>query len=272
MIRTGVYGALARAMCLVCGVGFGAEVLQAQNWTAAYYPEVGHAGKDVVWVPTAETLVERMLDMAKVTSTDIVIDLGSGDGRTVIAAAKRGAKALGIEFDGDLVGVSRRDAEQAGLGQRAQFVQGDIFESDFSQATVLTLFLLPHLNVQLRPKILRMKPGTRVVSNTFDMGDWQPDEVAQVSANCQSWCRALFWIVPADVAGSWALPQGTLALQQTYQMISGTLTIGGSTATIADGRVRGDELAFTAGNMKYIGKVTDAGIVFHDQGTATRSR
>ena len=275
MSPTGVYWAFAKVTCIVCGVGAGlaTQPSYTQDWTAAYYPNLGLVGKDVVFLPTAQKLVDRMLDIAKVTEVDFVIDLGSGDGRTVIAAAKRGAKALGIEFDRDLVDVSRNNAEKASVGQLAQFVQGDIFESDFSQATVVTLFLLPHLNVRLRPTILSMKPGTRVVSNTFDMGDWQPDETAEVSAstNCQNWCRALLWIVPADVTGSWALAQGQLTLQQTYQMISGTLTVGGKPATIANGRVRGTEVAFTAEGRNHIGKVTDTGIAFDDLGTATRT-
>jgi SAM-dependent methyltransferase len=273
---TSVYPAFARVVCLVCGVGLGVGLgaaggaAQAQNWTSAYYPNVGQVGKDVVWVPTAQTLVDRMLDMAKVTPADFVVDLGSGDGRTVISAAQRGARALGIEFDRDLVEMSRTNAEKAGVAALTTFVQGDFFQTDFSQASVLTLFLLPHLNLQLRPKILAMKPGTRVVSNSFDMGDWKPDETDEVSTQCTSWCRSLFWIVPADVSGSWALPQGRLALRQNYQMISGTLTVGGKASSVA-GRVRGTEVALTADGRSYAGKLTDAGLAFDDLGTATRT-
>ncbi len=167
-----------------------------------YEPQVGQKGKDVVWVPTAQALVDKMLDMAKVTPSDYVIDLGSGDGRTVITAAQRGAKALGIEYNPEMVELSKRNAAKAGLGDKVTFVKGDIFESDFSQATVLTLFLLPDLNVKLRPTILNMKPGTRVVSNSFSMGDWQADDTVGANEGCTSFCRAYFWVVPARVQGN----------------------------------------------------------------------
>src|SRR6266513_2493154 len=143
-----------------------------------YEPHVGQEGKDVIWVPTPQALVDKMLDMAKVTPKDYVIDLGSGDGRTVITAAKRGARALGIEFNPDMVALSRRNAAKAGLSDKATFVEADIFRSDLSPATVITLFLLTDLNLKLRPTILTLKPGTRIVSNTFRMGDWEPDETA----------------------------------------------------------------------------------------------
>jgi SAM-dependent methyltransferase len=221
-----------------------------------YQPEVGQAGKDVVWVPTDHPLVEKMLDLAKVTPRDYVVDLGSGDGRTVIAAAKRGARALGIEYNPDLVEFSRRNAVKAGVAERAQFVRGDIFESDFSQATVVTLFLLPELNLKLRPKLLDMKPGTRVVSNSFTMGEWQADRTVKASPEegCTSYCTAYLWIVPAKVAGTWKLPEGELVLKQTYQTISGTLRAGG-VETPVRGRLHGEQIRFTAGEARYTGRV-----------------
>ena len=170
-----------------------------------YVPEVGQEGKDVVWVPTAQTLVDKMLDMAEVKPGDYVIDLGSGDGRTVIAAAKRGAKALGIEYNARMVELAKRNAARAGVADRATFVEGDIFASDFSEATVLTLFLLPEINLRLLPTILNMKPGTRVVSNSFDMGSWKPDQTAEVTRDCKTYCQALLWIVPAKVEGTWQM-------------------------------------------------------------------
>ena len=234
--------------------------------TADYKPEVFQAGKDVVWVPTADELVGKMLDMAKVTKDDIVYDLGSGDGRTVIAAAKRGARAYGIEYNPDLVELSKRNAAAAGVADRATFEKADIFESDYSKATVITLFLLPSLNERLRPTILKQKPGTRVVSNTFPMGDWEPDETASVGAqDCSSWCRALLWIVPAEVAGDWRLGNQDLKLTQQYQMLSGTL---GSTA-ISDAKMNGAQISFTAGGTKYVGTV-DGKTMKGTNWTATR--
>jgi SAM-dependent methyltransferase len=222
-----------------------------------FEPQVGQRGKDVIWVPTPQALVDKMLDTAKVTPADYVVDLGSGDGRTVITAAQRGAKALGIEYNPDMVELSKRNAAKAGVGEKAAFVKGDIFESDFSQATVVTMFLLSSLNLKLRPTILDMKPGTRVVSNTFDMGDWQPDEIidAQTSQDCTSYCRGFFWVVPAKVAGTWKLPQGELAIEQTYQMISGTLKSGNVIAPVK-GKLNGTEITFTAGDAHYTGRVS----------------
>ena len=198
-----------------------------------------------------------MLDMAKVTASDYVIDLGSGDGRTVITAAKRGARALGIEYNPSMVELSRRNAEKEGVSERATFAKADLFESDFSKATVITMFLLPDINLKLRPKILGLKPGTRIVSNTFTMGDWNPDETATVepSAGCDtSWCTALLWIVPARVAGTWKVPQGELTLKQQFQTLSGTLRTEGKTLAL-QGRVHADEVSFKAGGREYHGKM-----------------
>ena len=216
-----------------------------------FEPSVGQAGKDVVWVPTADTLVAKMLDMAKLTPKDYLIDLGSGDGRTVIAAAKRGATALGIEYNPEMVELSRKNAAAAGVNGKATFIKADIFESDYSKATVLTLFLLPQLNLKLRPTILDMKPGTRVVSNSFNMEEWEADETARIETECTSWCTAYLWIVPAKVQGTWTTPAGDLALTQTFQKVTGKL---GPTA-ISNGQLRGTEISFTAGNVKYVGQV-----------------
>src|ERR671919_480494 len=197
---------------------------QAQPAKQEYEPQVGQEGKDVIWVPTPQALVDKMLDMAKTTPNDMVIDLGSGDGRTVISAAKRGARAIGIEYNPDMVELSQRNAIAAGVADKATFIKADLFQTDLSKATVITMFLLPSINLQLRPKLLELKPGTRIVSNTFTMEDWEADETATVTDGCTgSWCTALFWVVPAKVEGTWALPQGTLTLTQQFQKVSGTL-------------------------------------------------
>jgi len=220
-----------------------------------YQPQVGQEGKDVIWVPTPQALVNRMLDMGKVTAKDYVIDLGSGDGRTVITAAKRGARALGIEYNPDMVELSKRNAAKEGVSDKAQFVKADLFESDFSQATVITMFLLPDINLRLRPKILDLKPGTRIVSNSFTMGDWQADETVTAKDDCASYCTAYLWFVPAKVEGNWKLPQGELALKQTYQMISGTLKSASNSTPITNGKLHGDQISFTAGGTQYTGRV-----------------
>jgi SAM-dependent methyltransferase len=237
---------LCLALFLACGLA------QAQP-AKEYEPSVGQEGKDVVWVPTPQALVDKMLDMAKVTPKDYVIDLGSGDGRTVITAAKRGSKALGIEYNPEMVELSKRNAAKEGVSDKANFVKADLFESDFSQAQVITMFLLPSINIKLRPKILDLKPGTRIVSNSFDMEDWKPDEDATASG-CDHWCTAHLWIVPAKVGGTWKLPQGELNLKQTFQMISGTLRNGNVTTPIS-GKLNGDQISFTAGAAQYTGRV-----------------
>lgn len=227
---------------------------QAQKAPSAYKPSVGQEGKDVVWVPTPQALVDKMLDMAKVTPSDYVIDLGSGDGRTVITAAKRGVRALGIEYNPEMVELSKENAEKERVSERASFMKADLFQSDFSKATVITMFLLPDINLKLRPKILGLKPGTRIVSNTFTMGDWEADETATVDKDCNgSWCTALLWIVPAQVGGTHQLPEGELILKQSFQKLSGTLRTNGRTVPV-EGKVRGEEIAFTAGGREYRGK------------------
>ncbi len=231
--------------------GVAAYAQGAQTGTKPFEPQVGQPGKDVVWVPTPQALVDKMLDMAKVTPQDFLMDLGSGDGRTVITAAKRGLRAQGIEYNPDMVDLAKRNAAAAGVGERAAFAKADLFESDFSKAQVITMFLLPSINMRLRPTLLNMKPGTRVVSNTFTMEDWQPDESQTIGGDCTSWCTAHLWIIPAKVEGTWQLGQGSLTLKQQFQMVSGTL----GSAAISAGRLRGDDISFSVGEVKYTGRV-----------------
>ena len=216
----------------------------------SYEPSVGQPGKDVVWVPTSQALVEKMLDMAKLTPKDYIIDLGSGDGRTVITAAKRGSKAHGIEYNPDMVELAQKRAKEAGVSDKATFAKADLFESDFSQAQVITMFLLPSINEKLRPKILDLKPGTRIVSNSFRMGEWQPDQ-SETVADCTSYCNALLWIVPAKVDGAWRLGNQDLTLKQDFQNLSGTL----GTTPITNAKLDGANISFTAGTTKYSGTV-----------------
>ena len=223
---------------------------QAQPAPKPFEPQVGQEGKDVIWVPTPQALVDKMLDMAKVTPNDYVIDLGSGDGRTVITAAKRGARALGIEYNPDMVELSKRNAAKEGVNGKANFIKADIFESDFSQATVITMYLLPQLNIKLRPKILDLKPGTRIVSHAFTMEEWPADQTDSFDNR-----TAYLWIVPAKVEGIWQLAQGELTLKQNFQMIAGTLKSGGNAETMVAGKLRGDQINFIAGNAEYTGRV-----------------
>ena len=239
---------------------FAGACAQAQSGTREYQPQVGQEGKDVIWVPTPQALVEKMLDIAAATPKDYLIDLGSGDGRTVITAAKRGIRALGIEYNADMVELSKRNAAKAGVSKLATFVQADLFESDLSKATVITMFLLPDINIRLRPKLLDLKPGTRIVSNSFTMGDWKEDDVVKVTDGCASYCTAYLWIVPAKVEGTWRLDGGELTLKQAYQMISGSLTHGGKTFELANGKLKGDQIVFNAGGSVYHGVVNGSSI------------
>jgi len=235
--------------CLAVVIVVGAAVAEK------FEPRVGQPGKDVVWVPSPQALVDRMLDIAKLTPDDFHMDLGSGDGRTVITAAKRGARSMGVEYNPDMVELAKRNAAKEGVTARATFVKADLFETDFSKATVITLFLLPDINLKLRPKILNMKPGTRIVSNTFTMGDWQADETGHADNGCESsWCTALLWIVPAKVAGSYKTPQGDVTFKQEFQMLTGTLRSEGKTFAL-EGKVRGEEISFNAGGKSYTGKL-----------------
>jgi SAM-dependent methyltransferase len=242
----------------LCGLLFAAlfapTVAHAQTPPLRIFePEYGQPGKDVIWVPTPEVVVETMIDLAKVTSEDYVIDLGSGDGRLVIAAARRGARALGLEYDANLVRYSVREAEKQGVADKAQFLKADIFATDFSKATVLTLFLLPDMNLRLRPQFLEMKPGTRIVANYFGIGDWSSDEAVHIpeSAKCETYCVAYLWIVPAKVEGTWRMPHGELVLTQWHQYFKGTLGNG----AVMRGRVRGDTLNFSVDGVSYRGRI-----------------
>ncbi len=235
-------------------LALGAAELRAQEPDAPFAPEVGRPGKDVVWVPSPDPLVDTMLEIADVTDRDVVMDLGSGDGRTVIAAARLGARAIGVEYDPQLVELSRAYAAAAGVPERATFVTADLFETDLSQATVVTMFLLPDLNARLRPRLLDLEPGTRVVSNTWDLEDWEADETVVLDP-CPGFCTALLWIVPARVEGTWALPEGELVLEQQFQMVTGTLRTDTGTVAIEEGRLRGTELAFRAGGASYAGQI-----------------
>ena len=236
---------------IAASAGLGAQATTQQAKPKPFEPSVGQAGKDVVWVPTPEALVQKMLDLANVTAKDFLIDLGSGDGRTVIAAAKRGARAQGIEYNPDMVALSQRNAEAAGVTRLATFTQADLFETDFSKADVVTMFLLPSINMRLRNQILAMKPGTRIVTNTFTMEDWESDKSETID-NCSSWCTAHLWIVPAKVEGTWQMAGGPLTLTQKFQMVTGTM----GSAAISDGRLRGTELTFTVGGKKFTGTVS----------------
>jgi hypothetical protein len=226
----------------------------AQTATQEFKPIVGQEGKDVIWVPTPQALVERMLQMAKTTPNDYVIDLGSGDGRTVITAAKKyGIRALGIEYNPDMVELSKRNAEKEGVADRAQFVHGDIFKTDFSKATVLTLYLLPNLNLKLRPTILNMKPGTRVVSHAFSMDDWQPDQIANAEGR-----TAYLWIVPAKVEGTWRWGGShnyELLLQQHFQQVEGLVKADNKMAQFRDAKLQGDRISFSVTEYSGMGNV-----------------
>jgi len=253
---------------------FAATAVFEQTPSAAqpYTPKEGQRGKDVVWVPTRDAVVDKMLDLAQVTPQDYVIDLGSGDGRLVIAAAKRGARALGIEYNPEMVELAKRNAAMEGVAAKTEFVKADIFESDFSRASVISMFLLPELNLKLRPQLLKLKPGTRIVSNTFPMGDWTPDESFDVAGDCGAYCTALLWIVPAQVEGRWKLPRGELVLTQTFQQLTGTLATDGKTMTVDRALLRGDRIAFTAGGVEYTGQVLGDAIQgeFRSAGTTGR--
>jgi hypothetical protein len=215
---------------------------------AQFAPQVGQAGKDVIWVPTPDDVVERMLVMAQVTPNDFVWDLGAGDGKIAIMAAKKfGARAVGVEYNADMVKHANENAQKAGVAGtgagKAVIRHGDIFATDFTQASVITLYLLPALNMKLRPQLLSMRPGTRVVSHSFSMEDWEADEISTLDGR-----RAYFWIVPANVMGNWTLDGGgqqhDMTLEQTFQKVSGTLALGPIHAGLRDAKLRGTAISF----------------------------
>jgi SAM-dependent methyltransferase len=232
---------------------------QSAPAAADYKPAIGQDGKDVIWIPTEANMIERMLRMAQVTPRDVVVDLGSGDGRVSIAAAREfGARAHGLEYNPDMVALSRREAQQAGVAERVKFEQADIFESDFSDATVVTMFLLPALTLRLRPTLLKMKPGTRVVSNQFDLGDWAPDETADLGGRL-----AYLWVVPAQVAGNWkievpATRDFELTLQQGFQRVLGWAKVANGRSSLRELQLAGPRLRFAL--------VDDKGLLFEFDG------
>jgi len=239
-------------------------LLHAQT-TETHKPKLRQPGKDVIWVPTPQPLIDAMLDLARVTPQDLVMDLGSGDGAIVITAAKRGVRAVGVEFNADLVRLSRDVAAAERVSDRATFVQADLFTADLSKATVVTMFLLQSINLKLRPTLLELKPGTRIVSNTFDMGEWTPDEKKVIGpAGCTNWCTAMLWIVPARVQGTWSTPEGLLRIRQSFQNIAGTLGIVPIT-----GSVTADRITFTAGSTEFSGRV-DGRVIRGSNWVATR--
>ena len=237
--------------------------LQAQTPAAdarpgEYKPSEFQAGKDLPWVATPDYMVERMLDLARVSPQDFVVDLGSGDGRVVIATAKRGARALGVEYNPDLMALARRNAAQAGVADKASFVQGDMYATDVSQATVMALFLTPGSLLRLIPTLLTgLKPGTRIVSNTFDIPGWNPDEKLQLVSNCLAWCEAMIYYVPAQVAGAWQLGNARLVLNQRFQEIYGVLYEGEfDQQAVTNATLRGDRISFSIGPTQYDGRIT----------------
>ena len=228
-----------------------------------YKPNMGQSGKDVIWIPTGNELVTKMLKIANVGPSDLVYDLGAGDGKIAIAAAREfGAQAVGIEFNSDMAALGQRNAERAGVADKVKIIQGDIFKEDFSKATVVTLYLLPELNYQLRPTLLKMKPGTRVVSHAFDMADWRPD------AEIDNPAKGYFWVVPANVAGEWVLnnldSQGStvLNLSQKFQYVGGSITFGKSSQPILNAELKGDKLQFSY--IDSIGNLRTVRLTFED--------
>ena len=243
---------LLATLCVV-SLAFGAP---AQEANKPFDPVPGMPGKDSVWVPTPFVTLEAMFDLAKLTPQDFVMDLGSGDGRAIIAAAKRGARGLGVEWNEDLIDLSNKMAEKAGVSHLAKFVKGDMFAADISQATVMALFMLPDQLTKLIPKFLALRPGTRIVVNGFGVPGWTIDETGKATGDCGSWCTAHLYIVPAQVAGTWRLAEGNLSLTQNFQMLSGSLTAKGKSTPIVGGRLRGDQISFTIRDTPYTGRVT----------------
>jgi SAM-dependent methyltransferase len=243
----------ALSLCLVLALT-GCAAVPEQPLT----PPAVQQGKDVMFIPQPADLVEKMMDVAGVTPQDFVMDLGSGDGRNVIAAAKRGAQALGVEYNPELAAFSRRAAAAAGVADRARFIEGDMYEADISKASVLALFLIPVNLQKLTPNFLKMKPGSRIVINTYTIPEWEPDETVKETAGCMLWCQLYLYIVPARAEGTWKLSgsvQGELRLEQRFQMLKGTLTTAQGSAPLADGRLRGDHIRFSAGAVEYEGQV-----------------
>jgi SAM-dependent methyltransferase len=241
---------------MVCGlcvaaIGFGAAAMAAEP----YEPMVGQDGKDVIWVPTPDAMVDKMLEVAGVTPQDFVMDLGSGDGRNVIGAARRGARGIGVEYNSELVDYSRQRAAAAGVAGRAQFVQGDMYAADISQANVLMLFLLPDNLRALMPKVLDMKAGSRIVSNTYEFPAWAAEKSETVRESCAAFCIVFLYVVPAKVAGNWRMPEGELVLEQDFQRVTGAYVFNGISLPLENGRLNGAEFRFTVNGVEYLGRV-----------------
>lgn len=259
-------------MRVVCAGVFVLVASMASAQTAAekpFVPVSGQAGKDVVWVPSPPDMVNKMMELGNVTDQDFVMDLGSGDGRNIIAAAKRGARGLGVEFNPDMVALSRRLAQEAGVADKAQFVEYDMYVYDISKATVMALFLLPVNMNLLAPKFYNLAPGSRIVANTFGIEGWEPDERVTLppASECESWCEALLWVVPAKIAGTWSMGNGTMTLTQEWQMVQGTINAGNGSQPVAMGRLRGLDLSFTSDGTTFKGTVGADGRTI--TGTAT---
>jgi hypothetical protein len=242
--------ALAAALLVGAALAGTASARDRKECERDYKPQVGQAGKDVVWVPTPDELVQRMLRMAKVTPQDIVYDLGAGDGKIAIAAGKLGATSVGIEYNPDMAKLAACLVGAEGVSGKTRIIQGDIFKEDFSKATVITMYLLPELNLCVRHRILGMKPGTRVTSHQFTMGDWEADETSEIEYR-----TAYLWIVPARVDGTWVLRDGTgpgvtVNLAQTFQKVSGDVTAGAPKQALVGATLRGDTLRFAFNDDK----------------------
>jgi len=226
---------------------------------APFQPVPHQAGKDVIWLPTSQSLVDEMLKMAKVTSEDLVYDLGSGDGIIAITAGKKfGARAVGIEYNPKMAEFATQRAKKEGVTDKVRFVNGDIFVEDFSKATVVTMYLLPTLNLRLRPTLLDMPPGTRIVSHAFNMQEWEPDQTSTAGAG-----SAFMWVVPAKVAGEWAIngsdgaSLGKLTLHQSFQKVGGILTLGGVSQPLLGAHLTADKLSFSfLGSDKVMQSIT----------------
>jgi hypothetical protein len=280
------YSIKSAASALVVGLGLvAAGQVSAQIYTEDQRPSACHKkyddtgpGRDVIYVPTRLQTVERMLDYAEVKAGETVVDLGSGDGRIVLGAARRGANARGIELDDGRFKIAGCWAEETGLQARAKFLQVNIFEHNFTDAQVVTMYLLPGLNLKLRPQLLDMKPGTRVVSHAFTMGDWEADRTESVAGSNQT---IYLWIVPAKVGGSWTVtPKGgapmQVSLTQMYQKFEGTTRAGDKAGKIARGSLRGDQITFAVvedggAPCEYTGKVVGDRIEGSNGWTAVRT-
>ena len=252
---------IAVAAVSMLALGTAADARTRAECERDYKPQVGQAGKDVIWVPTPDELVVRMLTMAKVTPKDYVVDLGAGDGKIAIAAGKKfGATALGIEYNPDMAKLAQCYVQAEGVADKVKIVQGDIFKEDFSKATVVTMYLLPELNLCVRHRLLAMKPGTRVTSHSFTMGEWEADEPFEVEYR-----NAYLWIVPARVGGNWSFRNGNgsvdfaVALTQSFQKIGGEVTVGGRKQPLMGASLQGDAIRFAFADAK--------GVTQHFSGT-----